>query len=51
MTEHTRPRVTEEPLSPRALIYASRRFCRAVRELNASSRFVHDQIRDHMGVL
>lgn len=33
MTRHIRPRITEEPISPRALVRASRIFCRAVREL------------------
>jgi len=47
---HQRPRVTEEPVPAGTVARASRTFCRAVRELNTRTRFVHDQIREHMGV-
>ena len=47
---HQRSRVTEEPISPERVAKASRAFCRAVQDLNTDSRFVHDQIRAHMGV-
>ncbi len=47
---HQRPRVTEEPVTPQRVQRAARNFGKAVRELNASTRYVHDQIREHMGV-
>ena len=47
---YRRPTVTEEPIPASKVVRASRTFRAAVRELNVSTRFVHDQIREHMGV-
>ena len=42
---HQRPRVTAQPITPQRVQRAARRFGKAIRELNASTRHVPEGVQ------